>query len=93
MDVEPVALTSGTCVLAASAAPTEPSPNTTWARCAGAPTSAAARSNNAWAASAVRGVSSLGFHSTELPHTMASAVFQLHTATGKLNAVITATGP
>ena len=44
-------------------------------------------------ASAVSGVTSLGFQMTGLPHTTASAVFQLHTATGKLNAVMMPVGP
>ena len=42
---------------------------------------------------AVSGVRSLGFQITGLPQTTASAAFQLHTATGKLNAVITAGRP
>ena len=44
-------------------------------------------------ASAVSGVFSEGFQMTGLPQTSASAAFQDHTATGKLNAVITPTGP
>ena len=40
-----------------------------------------------------RGVTSDGFHTTESPHTNASAAFHDHTATGKLNAEMTATGP
>ena len=39
------------------------------------------------------GVLSDGFHSTGSPATSASAAFHDHTATGKLNAVITAHGP
>ena len=39
------------------------------------------------------GVRSLGFQTTGSPHTSARAEFQLQTATGKLKAVITATGP
>ena len=53
----------------------------------------AARSIRAWHASAVNGVSSDGFHTTVSPHTNAMAVFHDHTATGKLNAVITPTTP
>ena len=41
----------------------------------------------------MRGVRSEGFQSTGSPQTRARAAFQLHTATGKLNALITATGP
>ena len=39
------------------------------------------------------GVGSAGFQMTGSPHTAASAVFHAHTATGKLNAVMIATGP
>ncbi len=48
-----------------------------------------ARANTACVASAVSGVFSDGFHTTGSPHTSASAAFHAHTATGKLNAVIT----
>ena len=44
-------------------------------------------------ASAQSGVFSLGFQITGLPQTSASAAFHAHTATGKLNALITSTGP
>ena len=44
-------------------------------------------------AMAVNGVFSLGFQITGSPHTKASAAFHAHTATGKLNALITSTGP
>ena len=44
-------------------------------------------------ASAVSGVRSDGFQITGSPQTSASAAFQLHTATGKLKALMTATGP
>lgn len=42
---------------------------------------------------AVSGVFSDGFHTMLSPQTRASAAFQAHTATGKLNAVMIATGP
>ena len=42
---------------------------------------------------AVRGVFSDGFHTIAFPHTRARAEFQLHTATGKLKALITPTTP
>ena len=42
---------------------------------------------------AVSGVADDGFQSVASPHTAASAAFQLHTATGKLNAVTTPTTP
>ena len=54
------------------------------------PSRSPARRSSAWQASAVSGVRGDGFQITESPQTSASAVFQLHTATGKLNAVITA---
>ena len=44
-------------------------------------------------ASAHSGVFSLGFQITGLPQTSASAAFHAHTATGKLKALITSTGP
>ena len=47
----------------------------------------------AWQASAVSGVFSDGFQTTELPHTSARAVFHDQTATGKLKAEITPTTP
>ena len=68
-------------------------PSSTWLSPSGAPTSAAARRSRASHASAVSGVLSDGFHSTGSPATSASAAFHDHTATGKLNAVMTAHGP
>src|SRR5690606_7880439 len=47
----------------------------------------------AWQATAVIGVFSDGFHTHTSPHTQAMAAFQLHTATGKLNAEMTPTMP
>ncbi len=91
--VEPVADTIGTASWATSAAPTSAPPSNTWLRCWGASVSAAARSNKAPHATAVSGVLSLGFQITGSPHTSARAAFHDHTATGKLNAVMTATGP
>jgi len=41
----------------------------------------------------VSGVFSDGFHTTEFPHTTASAKFHAQTATGKLNALMTPTTP
>ena len=46
-----------------------------------------------WVAIAVSGVFSDGFQITGLPQTSASAAFQDQTATGKLKAEITPTGP
>jgi hypothetical protein len=42
---------------------------------------------------AVNGVRSDGFHTTVSPHTAAMVEFQDHTATGKLKAEMTPTGP
>ena len=93
MRVEPVAETIATPSWAARAAPTSAPPWTTWPRPAGAPTSAAARASSASQASAVSGVLSDGFQITGSPATSARAAFHDHTATGKLNAVMTAHGP
>ena len=57
------------------------------------PKRSAARSKSDMHASAVSGVRSEGFQITGSPQTNASAAFQLQTATGKLKALITATGP
>ena len=94
MAVEPVAETSGSRASAASCRARSAPPITTSSRPSGAsPKAAAARRKSDWQASAVSGVRSLGFQMTGSPHTSASAEFQLQTATGKLKAVITATGP
>ena len=55
--------------------------------------SAIARCSRASAASALSGVRSDGFHTTGSPQTRAMAVFQDHTATGKLKAEMTPTTP
>ncbi len=47
----------------------------------------------AWQAMAVRGVFSDGFQITVSPATRAIIAFQAQTATGKLKAVMTPTGP
>ena len=57
------------------------------------PNRSSARRISAITASAASGVFSLGFQMTGSPHTSASAAFHAHTATGKLNALITSTGP
>ena len=46
-----------------------------------------------WQAIALSGVFSDGFHTIGSPHTRPIIAFQAHTATGKLNAEITPTGP
>ena len=93
MRVDPVADTMATAWCAASAAPTSGPPCTTWVRPSGALTSAAARRASASQARAVSGVLSDGFQITGSPATSANAAFHDHTATGKLNAVMTAHGP
>jgi len=93
MRVEPVAETSGTRGSSTSASPTSRAPMTTCSRSSGAPERRAASCASARHASAVRTVFSDGFHTTESPHTNASAEFHDHTATGKLKAVMTPTTP
>ena len=94
MVVEPVAEISGRRGSAASWRARPAAPTTTSSRPSGAsPKRAAARRNSAWQARAVSGVRSLGFQTTGSPHTSASAAFQLQTATGKLNALMTPIGP
>ncbi len=92
--VLPVADTSGMPGWRASASPRSRSPMATCARCGGAsPKRWQARRNRRSTASAVSGVFSEGFQMTGSPHTSASAAFHAHTATGKLNAVMTRHGP
>ena len=57
------------------------------------PNRSSARRTSAITASAHSGVFSLGFQITGSPQTSASAAFHAHTATGKLKALITSTGP
>ena len=92
--VEPVAETSGIRGSSASWTARSAPPITSSASPSGTPPNrSAARSNSDMHASAVSGVRSDGFQITGSPQTKASAAFQLHTATGKLKALITATGP
>ena len=92
--VEPVAETSGMRSSSASCTARSAPPITSSKRPSGAsPNRSAARSRSAVVASAVSGVRSDGFQITGSPQTSASAAFQLQTATGKLKALITATGP
>ena len=94
MRVEPVAETSGMRGSAARASPASRPPMTSWDRPSGAsPNRAMARSRMAWVASAVRGVFSDGFQITGSPQTRARQAFQAQTATGKLKAEMTSTGP
>lgn len=90
----PVALISGTRASSTSASPASLPPTTICRRSSGAaPNRAAAWSKMLRHASAESGVSSDGFHTIGSPHTSASAKFHAHGATGKLNAVMTPTGP
>ena len=94
MRVLPVALTRAIRASPASASPVSRPPSTTCESAFGAsPKRAAARSRSAWQASAVSGVFSEGFHTTGSPQASASEAFHAHTATGKLNAVMTPTTP
>ena len=90
--VEPVAETSGTRGSSTSTRPALPI-STCSSPSGASPNRSAARRNSASQASAVSGVCDDGFQSTGSPHTNASAEFQLQTATGKLNAVMTPIGP
>ena len=58
-----------------------------------APWSAMTRFAMCCTATAQSGVGAAGFHTTVSPQTAAIAAFHAHTATGKLNAVITPTTP
>jgi hypothetical protein len=93
MRVDPVALSSAIPRASTSASPTSEPPTSTWLSPSGAPCSAMARSRRAADASADSGASSDGFQTTGSPQTSASAVFHDHTATGKLNALMTPTTP
>ena len=94
MAVDPVAETSGMRSSSASCTARSAPPSTSSKSPSGtSPKRSAARRRSAVVAIAVRGVRSEGFQITGSPQTSASAAFQLHTATGKLKALITATGP
>ena len=88
----PVADTSGSRASSAMRAPSS-APPTASEKSGGCPalrhTSLAMRVT----ATAVSGVCSDGFHTTVSPHVTARRAFHAHTATGKLNAVITPIGP
>ena len=94
MRVLPVALTKAMSLFSTKALPISVLPNITWDKWSGAsPNFAKAFSNMAWHAKATKGAFSDGFQMTGLPQTMASAVFQDHTATGKLKAEMTPMTP
>ncbi len=91
--VDPVALIRARSVCAAIAIAVSGPPATSSNRPAGAPHAAAAWRASSIVATDDNRVLSDGFHTTGSPHTMASAAFHDHTATGKLNALITPIGP
>src|SRR5215469_13296404 len=88
MAVDPVAEMSGTLGWSTISSAIAWPPIRTVDRLAGASLFAAARSNRACTASALNGVFSEGFQTSELPQTRARAAFHDHGATGKLNAVM-----
>src|ERR1044071_7824292 len=91
---EPVAETNGTRGSLANFSPTLfRSPINKLKIAGSAPVSRQTRSAILVTATAVRGVFSDGFQMVASPQTAASAAFQDQTATGKLNAEITATRP
>ena len=92
--VDPVAETSATRGSSTSASPMFRSPWTIWTSPSGAsPKRSRARPTSCITSSAQSGVFSLGFQITGSPQTSARAAFQAHTATGKLKALMTSTGP
>src|SRR2546430_13659273 len=94
MLTEPVAETNGIRASSASFSPTVfRSPISKLKMAGSAPVSRQTRSQIFVTAIAVSGVFSEGFQTVASPQTAASAAFHDHTATGKLNAVITATTP
>src|SRR5207245_2132693 len=87
--VEPVNDTRSTPACATSADPASSAPWTTFSTPAGSPASSSAPAN----ASPLAGDSSAGFQTTVFPQTSAGRIFQLGTATGKFQAVITPATP
>src|SRR5690348_6879667 len=91
--VEPVADTNGTLVSLAIHSPTSRPPITRPLTPSGTLLALNTSCIIFWQATAQRGVFSDGFHTHTSPQTQASMLFQLHTATGKLNADIIPTMP
>src|SRR4051812_31749307 len=91
--VEPVADTRGILESLAIVSPSSFSPITRLQTPSGTLLALNTSATIFWQARAQRGVFSDGFHMHTSPQTQASMAFQLHTATGKLNAEITATIP
>src|SRR5208282_2311727 len=84
--VEPVAETSGTRLSPANSCPIEGPPVIRLQIAGSTPKSRETCSAILMHAIAVSGVFSDGFHNVASPHTVASALFQAQTATGKLKA-------
>jgi hypothetical protein len=93
MRVLPVALTKGMRVSWLIHSPTSRPPLMITLTPSGTPLRLNTRSVMCWQAMLHRGVFSLGFQRHTSPQIHASAVFQLHTATGKLKAVMMPTSP
>ena len=93
MRVEPVAEIKGIAGSSASHLPTSASPLMRQEIPSGRSFFAKTSAMIFWQAMAQKGVFSLGFQTHTLPQTQARAVFQLHTATGKLKAEIMPTIP
>ena len=89
---DPVNETSGSRGSSASQPPTS-APPMARPKTPSAPCAAMTSLQSACTAWLHRGVRGDGFQTQVSPHTAASAAFQAQTATGKLNAVMTATGP
>ena len=93
MAVEPVNEISGSRASCSMASPIVRPEPTASVKMPVRPWSAITRLAMCCTAIAVSGVGSAGFQITVSPQTAAIAAFHDHTATGKLNAVITPTGP
>ena len=91
--VLPVALTRGTMGSLLNISPTSAMPFTTQESAAGTSLASATSFQMCWQAMEQSALFSEGFHTQESPQTQASAVFQAHTATGKLKAEMIPTTP
>ena len=91
--VEPVKLISGTRTSSTSCSDSAVPASLTRKKMSGKPPACSAALHILIAAMAVSGVLLDGFHTHTSPHTAARKAFQLHTATGKLNALMMPTRP
>ena len=89
----PVAEMSGTRRSASKLSPTSEAEPTTRLNTPGQPCASITRLQICCTAAAHSGTLWDGFQISGSPHTAATAAFQAHTATGKLKAVMTPTGP